>query len=499
MSDQTQPQSISLSRQLIRCVPEGFFSPLSSRLAPVYIDCANRLELAAGESARLEMQEARDLIADVVGSHPGFDWPEDYASADVRVRSSKVLNYLIEARWLEDRAESLYERWVALSPALRPVLTMLRELADDSMAELQSFADTLAGICRDLEIEGILGINQSPETLRSTIGDLNRRLSYAITQLHSVEKIVHRFEQRQMQSRTAAETLQLVYDEFYEGNHMVCHDVLHRRGLLSRLHQARDVVRAASDDPFVKEKLATVLAAERQLPAESGWVLATGEFERLQKGLMGIRQRADAVDARIASFHQLSRQRFLYQSQMQGRRPEMARQLCDLLNRSFDGQRFNDLDDKRFKELTFPWRGLLAADVDVLYGAASLRLPRRARLPVSLVLSDATLAAPDDAERARIREQTRAALTPARAARLVSQMLPAVDASASTAEMTATTDENLLDLIAAASFNQAFTSEGMIRWRFASSHDPDDWLREDVPSDSLMDWRVERFMLTRTK
>ena len=53
-------------------------------------------------------------------------------------------------------------------------------------------------------------------------GDLNTRLGHAIAQLHSVEKIIHTFEQRQMRTRSGAETLQLFYAEFYEGSHMVC-------------------------------------------------------------------------------------------------------------------------------------------------------------------------------------------------------------------------------------------------------------------------------------
>jgi len=389
---------------------------------------------------------------------------------------------------------------VVLSPALRPLLHMLRELAADSVGELQSFADTLAGVCRDLEADGALSATHPGETLRSLVNDLNKRLAYAIAQLHSVEKIVHNFEQRQMRTRTGAETLQLFYGEFYEGSHMVCLEVLHRRGLLSRLHQARDTVRVASSDPLVKEKIAAALTAGQPNGAVDGWLLATQALERLLRGLTGIRQRADAVDARIASFHQLSRQRFFYQSQMRGRRPEMARQFCEAVNQRFAGLRFADLDDNRAVEtLALPWRGLLAVDVDVIYGSASLRMPRRSRQPVSLALSDASLGPPDEAEKERLREQMRAALTPSRAARLVRELLGTPDASISTADMPIETEERFLDLIAAASFGHAITSGGMVRWRVDPAHARDDWDRKHVPRDTVGHWKVERFTLIRTK
>ncbi|MGC4015112.1 MAG: DUF5716 family protein [Luteolibacter sp.] len=489
----------SLSSQLFRTIPEGFFRLLVNRLTPVYVDCANALENAAGEAARIELSEARAVVIEVVSSHAEFAWPEEEAATDIRVRAGKVFNQLLEACWLEDRPESLHERWVVISPALRPLLNMLRELAADSIAELKTFADTLEGVCRTLEADGVLDPGpQSSDGLRATINDLNNRLGHAIIQLHSVEKIVHGFEQRQMQTRTGAQTLQLFYGDFYEGHHMVCHEVLHRRGLLSRLHQARDLVRNASENPFVKERLAEGLCSNDEATAGEGWRLAGESLARLLKALAGIRQRADAVDARIASFHQLSRQRFFYQSQMRGRRPEMARQLCEAINEHFAGKRFSDLDESSFTKLTAPWRGLLAAEVEIFHGTASLRSPRRSRQPVSLALSDAKLALPDETEMERLREHMRVALTPARAARLVRQMLSEAGAASSTDEVNIDSDEMLLDLMAAASFNQAFAVEGILRWQITLSHHPDDFERASVPRDVVAGWQVERFTLTRT-
>ena len=144
----------SLSFQLLRSIPAEFFRPLVSRLMPVYVDCADRLEAVAGEAARIELSEARASVLEVVTAHSEFAWPEEDAAVDIRVRAGRVFNLLLEARWLEDRPESLHERWVVISPALRPLLIMLRELATESIGELKTFADTLDGVCRTLETEG---------------------------------------------------------------------------------------------------------------------------------------------------------------------------------------------------------------------------------------------------------------------------------------------------------------------------------------------------------
>jgi hypothetical protein len=293
--------------------------------------------------------------------------------------------------------------------------------------------------------------------------------------------------------------LKIFYEEFHEGNHMVCHKALHQRGLLSRLHQARDVVRSAEDDPLLKEKLAEAMAVNSADDTVDRWQLATDELARLQRGLTGIRQRADAVDARIASFLLLSHQRFHYQSQMRGRRPEMARRLCETINQQYAEQRFANLDRERFDELIKPWRGLLAVEAEVLHGVASLRMPRRSRQPVSLALSDASLGQPDEAERERLREQLRAALTPGRAGRIVTRLLPETGSSVSTANLTLREDDDLLDLMAAAAFNHALVSGALIRWRADSQRQADDFERKNVPRDDLSKWRVERFTLTRTK
>jgi folate-dependent tRNA-U54 methylase TrmFO/GidA len=89
----------ALSSQLSKTIPEGFFRLLAGRLMPVYVDCANKLEIAAGEAARLDLSEARAVVTEVVSSHPELVWAEEDPSTDIRVRAGKVFNHLLEAHW----------------------------------------------------------------------------------------------------------------------------------------------------------------------------------------------------------------------------------------------------------------------------------------------------------------------------------------------------------------------------------------------------------------
>lgn len=483
-----------LSQRLQRSLPEGFFRFLAWSSAPVYVDCVEGLVEAAGESGRLPQAEARALVQEVVEAHSALDWSEHEGGnlADVRVKTGRIFNNLLDVRWLEDRPESLHDRWVVISPALRPLLRMLRELSTDEIGELKSFADTLESACRTLESEGILDpAKQSSDSFRATVSELNQRLDQAISQLHAVEKVIHSFEQRQLHSKSGAETLQLFYGDFHEGQHMVCYDVLHRRGLLPRLSRARNIVRDAAENPLAKKRLADGIAAELGLPEDDAWERAGEALSMLARALGGIRQRATAVDGRIASFHQLSKQRYFYQSQMRNRRPELAKAVCDVVNQQWAGRKFSDLDGK-------PWFNLLAPEVELFYGTHLLATPKHGRLKASLSLGSPTIMPPDEAEMERLRECQRVALTPQRAARLVERLIPAKGDTVATSSIAIDSEESLLNLLAAASFDHFISAAGVLRWKVSLARRIDEISPEGIPRDTVWDWNVESFELKRT-
>ena len=317
-----------LSQRLERSFSTDFFRLLAVPTAPVYIDCVEELIDAAGESNRLRPDEARALIQDISARHATAPWTKDEGgeTADPQTRAGRVYHRLLEAGWLDLRPESLHEPWLVISPGLRSLLRMLQELSSDEVGELRSFAVTLENVCHSLETENFLDPHTHPaHELCSRVSDLLQRLDLAITQLHSVEKIIYRFERRQLQSSGAAETMHLVYLDFPEGQHMVCYEALHRRGLQSRLNRVRASVRETMELPAVLLALTEGFAAEYRLDEEAARLRAVDAGQKLLRSLDGIRQRAEVIDARVTAFFQLSSQRLHYQSRVRGRRPELAR------------------------------------------------------------------------------------------------------------------------------------------------------------------------------
>ena len=137
-------QATKLSDRLASIVG-GFFRPLARPSAPIYVDCADRLAQSADEGGQLSHNDTLVLIREVLALHPRAQLGEDEGAhlADLRQRAGQIFNKLLEAGWLQERTVSLDERWVLLTPRVRPLIRLLREIAEDSVAELKDFAATL--------------------------------------------------------------------------------------------------------------------------------------------------------------------------------------------------------------------------------------------------------------------------------------------------------------------------------------------------------------------
>ena len=484
---------LPLSQRLQNSFSTDFFRLLSVPTAPVYVDCVEELIEAAGESNRLRRDDARHLIQEISARHATAQWTKEEGgeTADVQVRASRVYHRLLEAGWLDLRPESLHEPWLVISPGLRPLLRMLRELSSDEVGELRSFAVTLESVCRTLETENVLDPHTHPaHELCSRVSDLLQRLDLAISQLHSVESIIVRFERRQLQSSGPAETLHLIYLDFAEGQHMVCYEALHRRGLQARLNRVRALAREAMELPATRLALAEGFATEFGLDGEQARLQAADAGRKLLRSLDGIRQRAESIDRRVAAFHQLSRQRYLYQSRTRGRRPELAKAMCDVINKQWAGKKFSELDGE-------PWFRLRTPEVQFYFGTHALSSARRPRVKPSRKLEKVAMAPADEAEKARVQKQQRLALTPRRAARLVRTLLPERGQTVSTGEMSIETEEALLDLLSAASYDRFYSAGERLLWLVALARRLHRLAPEAIPRDRVERWRVESFRLTR--
>lgn len=489
----------SLSRKLLANVSQEFFRPLSRPSSAIYVDCAERLAEEAGEAGRLPHADAIAIIREVISAHPDITLDDDEGAnmRDARQRAGQLFNRLCDARWMEDQQLGLHERFALISPGLRPLLRMLRELAEDEIAELKTFADTLKGVCHTLENTNVFLLEAGQEgQVRSVLSDVTARLEHAIVQLHGVEKLIAIFDRKQRLSDTPAETLRLLYAEFGVGQHMICYDSLRRGGLLPRLQALRLQMADHRDNPLVREQLAQDLQLHYSYDPSEAYHHSEKMLRNVERKLASIRLIAESIDARMASFNHLSLQRYRYQTELRGRKPEVVKKYCDVINQLHEQQKTSHLRDQAgdFSPLV--------SEMKCYYGTDSLARVRKVKGSADLSFDSQGINREENVEdtMAGLRERQRLALTPQRAARLLQQLLPAAKGELSTDAFRANDDDELLDLLAIAAFETAVGISGKsITWQVDSPSRPLGLEPESIPRDPHAGWMVDRFTITRKK
>lgn len=487
--------STSLGARLSPLLSGGFFRPLTRPSSAVYVDCADRLAEAADEGGQIPHDEARVLIRDVLVQHPDVQLDEDEGGQfrDLNQRASQFFNKLIEVHWLEPRRVSLDENYVLIAPALRQLLRLLRELAENRPAELKDFAATLRSLCRDLLNDGALDPNKlGGEEIRQTVKDLLERAGRAGDQMHAVETLVLQHSNAQRQSTTPNETIQRMMVGMYQGDHMVCYDALQEAGLLPRLNQARAVAQEALYDPFTKQRLAEGLAKHLDLDITAAYAEAERWLVRLDRQLAAIPVKQRIIDGRMGEFSQLSAARYTYQTEMRGRQPEQVKAFLDEAGRVHSGQSFADL-------ASAPGMNLLSPVAEVFFGADSLSRPRRARPLVNLNFEKLATESDPDAAKEEIRRRNLNVLTPQRAARFIERHLPAKGARISTEQLHVHLEDDLLDLMAVLAYERgsANGSPRPVRWKVHPMRADFGIEPERIHRDAKAGRLVERFTLER--
>jgi len=485
----------SLGERLAPFWGGGFFRPLSRPTAAIYIDCAERLAEAADEGGQIPHAEARLLIHEVMLQHPNIQLEEDEGGQfrDLNQRASQFFNKLIEVHWLEPRRVSLDEHYVLIVPALRQLLRLLRELAENRPAELKDFAATLRSLCGDLQSEGALDPNKlGPEEMRQKVKDLLERGGRASDQMHAVESLVLQHSTAQRTSGSAQETLQRFLVEFHMGEHMVCYDALQEAGLLPRLNIARNVAQEALNDPFTKQRLAEGLGKHLTLDNTAAHEEAERWLVRLEKLFASIPVKQRLIDGRMAEFSRLSAARYTYQTEMRGRRPEQVKTYLDEAARIHSTKSFADLANET-------GMNLLSPNVEVFFGGDSLSRPRRFRPPVNLGFDKPKSENDPESAKDEIRRRNLNVLTPQRAVRFVERHLPAKGAKISTEQLHVVIEDDLLDLLAVLAFDRgaAGSSHKPVRWRIHPTRSDFGVEPERIPRDSEADRLVERFTIER--
>jgi hypothetical protein len=247
------------------------------------------------------------------------------------------------------------------------------------------------------------------------------------------------------------------------------------------------------DDPLVRERLAEGLREHFKFETAEATVRAREVLAKLERGLGGLGDIARAIDERMAAFNRLSQQRYRYQTEVRGRRPELVKAYCDAINAAHAGTHFRNLTDvpADFSPL--------CPEVKFCFGTEALWKKGNRRAPVDLSFN-AGRATPEDEAAAMeaMRQRQRLALTPMRAARLVARLLPEKKTQQSTDEFQVSSTDELLDLLAAVAYDHAQDDQGrMVRWQVAGERRHAGLQPETVARDAQMEWLVDRFSLTR--
>ncbi len=473
----------------------AFFRPLGRPSASFYIDCADRIAQSADEGGQVSHADALMLIREELGAHPSTPLAEDEGAllTDLRQRAGQLYNKLLEAGWIQERRVSLDEHWVLVTPRLRRLLRLLHELAIDDVTDLKDFAAVLRSICASVEKEGAVDPAQyNPEEYRQLITELLDRVERATEQMHAVETLILKEEARQRASASASETLNRFLIGFHSGEHMVCYDALQQGGLAPRLQRARAIIQEVLANPFAKQRLAEGLVAQRGMNPSDAYIEAERRLARLERGLASIPAKQRIIDGRMADFSRLSAQRYRYQTEIRGKRPEQVKAHMEEANKLHAGRTFADLAS----EPGFP---LLRAEVSLRFGVDALYRPRRARPVVDLTV--AALSGEDGSVDAQelIRRRNLYAITPQRAGRFVEKHLPAKGAQVSTADLRLNTEDDLLDFVAALAFDRAAGGavHKPVRWRVVTLRKELGLEPEKIPMDSQAGRRIERIIIER--
>jgi hypothetical protein len=427
--------------------------------------------------------------------HPNalLDDDEGGAFRDLTQRAGQFFNKLLEAHWLEPRRVSLDQHFVLITPALRRLIRMLRELAEDRPAELKDFAVTLRSLCGDLLREDSLNPTKlGPEEMRQTVKDMLDRAGRAEEQMHMVETLIIRQEEAQRESASAQETLQRFLVEFHAGEHMVCYDALQEAGLLPRLGQARSTVQDAAYDQFAKQRLAEGIARHLGLDPTAAFTEAERWLLKLERHLALIPVKQRLIDGRMADFARLSDARHRYQTEMRGRRPEQVKAFLDEASRIHSGKSFAALAADNGMPLLSP-------TVSVWFGTDSLSPARKQRAPVSLDIASPPDEADAEAAMDEIRRRNLNILTPQRAVRFIEQHLGEKGARISTETLRVAASDDILDLLAVLAFDRGSSPETRrsVRWRVHPVRADLGPEPEKIPRDREGDHLVERFEIER--
>jgi len=484
----------SLGSLLSRFLDCGFFRPLARPSASIYIDVAAKLIESTDMDYKLSDKDARVIIRDIISAHPDIHLADDEGGrlVDFNQKAAQFFNQLLDVKWIIQERINLDESHITITPALRTVLQMLSDISESRPEDLTDFASTLLGLCDDL----IRNDSLNPNLLNSNgtllkIKDFIKRAKTACDQIHRIENLILNHGQAQLSSESANDTLQRFLVDFNAGDHMVCYSTLKKTGLLPKINKASDIVLESSHNTLFMRRITEGIIDHERISEDNALLKAEKMMLNLYELISSIPAKQKLIDGRIASFCKLSASRYRYQTEMRGNRPEQIKEYMDKAADIHAGKSFADIEN--VTGISF-----LTTTVE-FYSFNSLRKPSLKKQIVKQRVSiDESAYDPIDIKE-EIHRHNQYILTPIRAARFVERILPNIGAIISTHELSILTPDELLDFLAALSFDRgpSYNSYKRTTWTVTTYNDGPTLNKTEVPYDRVANRLIERLTIER--
>lgn len=373
----------SLGSLLFSELNPKFFGVLTGPNAKVYLDVLDAIERempARGDT--IERSEVMSIIDRVLASGAVLqaENEEEPTGVEADHPSGNVLRRLIACGWIEEEKRSDYRRLLFLEPSAQTLLEALRAIVSQTVA---SFTGKLRLVCDRLS--ALRHPHSRMEIIWEELKSCLAQVRSGLRELRMIRKQVARYAQRQLQTATIAEALDIIYNEFSTLITQQCYRELIHARLPERLREATEGLTHLEQDDLALQRLREDFL--RNSPDASGAmseILRT--IEDLSLALGDVEPTADRVDGSAADFARRSRSRIRYIQDVGSSRRQQIKAIFDYVREHLAEVRFAELDDK----LALP--PLRLADVGLL-GEPSLARPRKSagsatKRPVALPLSD---------------------------------------------------------------------------------------------------------------
>lgn len=441
----------TLSIELNRSVAPRFFLPLSGPWRNLAVDLLNHLAPAFSRGRRsLPRTDVLALIEEVVLGHPAVSLPSAGDASDKEwdsptYRANYYFGQLVSAGWIveDEFRHNLRRMTVSLDSNAHALIALLRDLASSNLSTSARFSDTFRSVLDTILDPHRHVFGTHDERPYATLKDLIDRCAKGMLVLRRIENVLRRFTREQAETLSRRRNLELVVEELQKLTRTQYYQELQNPLLFSRCAEA--VVRldevAFTADSVHRLKAECLLRAEAEDDATAE-VRVRRLLDELTHLLTGLRGEAAQIETWAARFLKASLAKFRHLQTIPSRQVELARSQLDRVTAALGGRKWwQDLSVDLLPPPRLP-------DFGFLWGRSSLHQPHVTRPILSPPRLRRSTPVLDEEVIQQLAATRRKALTPERASRFVSRVIPNVGGSIESLALLLPDADALLDVVA---------------------------------------------------